>query len=249
VEVSAPPRAGAFATRAGDHRFFTVMSLVVSAVIVVGFGATYGARLRAGPGAVPTVIHLHAAAFTAWLALFVAQAVLAARGRLCAHRRLGFAGLLLAVVMLVLGVAAALSAGRLGHRGLEGAEFRTPAGFTLFSLLAVLAFFTLALAALWLRDSPQAHKRLMLLALTGALLPPGLSRVPGLSSRVEWLAALSVAFLLAGPLYDLLTRRRLHPAYLWGAPPIVLTLPPLVARLAETDAWQRFFVALVDRGL
>lgn len=222
------------AARSIEHRFFTVMSIAVSGVILAGFTSSYGARLRADPHAVPTVIHVHAAVFFAWLLVFVAQTLLAARGKLSAHRRLGAAGAVLAAVMLLVGAAAAISAARAGHRGLVGAEFPTPEGFMLFSFAAVLAFFTLTAAALWLRASPQAHKRLMLLALSGALLPPGLSRLPWVNSHLDAGTALWSLFVLAGPVFDLVTLRRVHPAWLWGAIPLATTFPPLSAWLAQT---------------
>ncbi|MBL8913611.1 MAG: hypothetical protein JNM17_23120 [Archangium sp.] len=225
-----------FATLPGDHRFFTVMSLVASVIIVAGFGGTYGARLAAGH-TVPVVIHLHALAFSAWLVLFVTQAVLAARGRLALHRRLGWLATALAGTMLVLGVAAAVSAGRHGHRGLAGAEFESAGAFTLFSVLAVLAFFTLTAAALWFRAYPQAHKRLMLMSLLGALLPPGLSRLLSLMQCLEWLGGVATLFLLVGPAWDLATRQRIHVAYVWAAFPIAATFPPFVSWLAQTRWW------------
>jgi len=42
------------------------------------------------------------------------------------------------------------------------------------------------------------------------------SRLPFASGNPPVIGALALAFLLAGPVYDLVTRRRVHPAYLWG---------------------------------
>jgi hypothetical protein len=46
-----------------------------------------------------------------------------------------------------------------------------------------------------------------------------------------------LAFLLAGPVYDLVTRRRVHPAYLWGVLLALATIPPVVAQLSAIAAW------------
>jgi thiosulfate reductase cytochrome b subunit len=48
---------------------------------------------------------------------------------------------------------------------------------------------------------------------------------------------LALAFLLAGPVYDLVTRRRVHSAYLWGVLLALATIPPVVAQLSGTAAW------------
>lgn len=216
-----------------NHRFFTMVSLAACALIVAGFGSTYGGRVLSG-ASVPTVIHLHAAVFGTWIAVFIAQSLLVAVGRVAVHRRLGVAGAFLAVLMLVLGVAAAVSAGRQGHRGIPGGEFPTPAGFVLFSVLAVLSFFALTAMALWFRSDPQVHKRLMLLALVGPLLPPGLTRVPWLRSHLEVTSAVWLLFVIAGPCFDLVTRRTIHKAWWWGAPCVAVTFPPLSTWLAAT---------------
>jgi hypothetical protein len=47
----------------------------------------------------------------------------------------------------------------------------------------------------------------------------------------------ALAFLLAGPVYDLVTRRRVHPAYLWGGLLAMAAIPPVVAQLSATAAW------------
>jgi hypothetical protein len=52
------------------------------------------------------------------------------------------------------------------------------------------------------------------------------------------IALIVIAFILAGPAYDLLTRRGVHPAYRWSLALAVLGLPPIVALLAATPPWQ-----------
>src|SRR3954462_1649361 len=91
-----------FATTAADHRFFGVFAVAATVVILIGFSSTYGPKL-AGGVAVPAIVHLHALVFTAWLALFITQVTLAARGELKQHRKLGTAGMVLAFAMLLLG--------------------------------------------------------------------------------------------------------------------------------------------------
>jgi predicted acetyltransferase len=67
---------------------------------------------------------------------------------------------------LVLGVATAITTARLGHRGIPGVEFPDAQGFLRLNLVSILCFSPLTAAALYLRRSPQAHKRLMLMATT-----------------------------------------------------------------------------------
>jgi hypothetical protein len=216
-----------FQTEPRDHRFYTTMSLLVAVVVTTGFASTYSPKLLDGT-AMPGIIHLHAAVFAAWLVAFVVQAVLAARGHLNLHRRLGLAGVGLAGVMLALGTATAITVTRAGHRGIPGVEFPDPAGFLLLNLGA---------AGWWFRYSPQTHKRLMLTATVGGLAPPGIARLPFVAGHTPAIGGLAMAFLLAGPLYDLVTRRRLHTAYLFAIPLVILSIPPVAMAVSSTAAW------------
>ncbi len=227
-----------FKTQPSDHRFFGLMAVVSAAVILTGFGSSYGPKVLAGGAGVPAIIHLHAVVFCCWLALFVTQVVLVIRGRLALHQRLGTVGIGLAGLMLVLGVFAAITVTRQGHRGIPGVEFPHPAGFLLLNINAILAFAILVAAAWYFRRTPQAHKRLMLLATVGGLAPPGIARLPGLSGHTPAIAAVVFLFLIAGPIYDLVTRKRVHAAYGWAFVPAILTAPPVVVGLSGTQTWQ-----------
>jgi len=227
----------AFAPHPADRFFYAAMSVVAAAVIVAGFASTYGPKVLSGSPAVPIVIHLHAALFACWLGLFVAQTLLVMRGHVLAHMRLGRAGMVLAGLMLATGVAAAVHAGRAGHRGIPGVEFPTSDGFLLLNVTSVCVFAALAAAGWRWRRRPQAHKRLMLAATVAGLMPPGISRLPGVAGHDGVIAGLAVAFLLVGPVYDLVTRRRVHAAYT-GLLLAVLIVPPVVLQLSRTGAWR-----------
>jgi hypothetical protein len=195
------PRAR-FQTRPSDHRFFGVVAVVSALVTLAGFARTYGPKVLGGT-ALPGIIHFHAAVFTSWLVLMVSQVALAARGRLELHRRVGTFGALLAVVMGILGSATAIVVTRLGDRGIKGVMFPEPGGFLLLNLASVGVFVALAGAGWMCRARPQAHKRLMLLA-TISLAPPGLARL--FAGVMPPAAAMVFALLLAGPVYDLVSR-------------------------------------------
>ena len=223
-------------SQSGDRRFYAAMAIVAAAVIVAGFANTYGPKVISGSVPVPGIIHLHAALFACWLAFFVAQAVLVVRGHLRAHMRLGAAGMVLAGCMLASGLAAAVDSGRSGHKGIPGVEFPTREGFLLLNFASVCVFFALVAAGWWWRRRPQVHKRLMLAATVAGLMPPGISRLPGVAGHDRAIAGLVIAFLLVGPGYDLATRRKIHPAYA-SLLLAVLIVPPVVLQLSGTGAW------------
>jgi hypothetical protein len=211
------------------------MSIACAAVILIGFASKYVPHLQAG--GVRPIIHIHAAVFTAWLALFITQATLIRRDRIDLHRRLGTAGVVLAAIMLVVGVMVSLEVTRAGDRGIPGVMYPEPSGFLLLNLMAVGVFAALVALGWLCRNNAQAHKRLMLLATIG-LTPPGIGRLPLVAPHAPAVALVAFAFFLAGPIYDLVTRRRIHRAYL-GVLLLVLGAPPVVAGLSGTAAWHR----------
>jgi hypothetical protein len=234
-----------FETEPRDHRFFGFISVLAALVILLGFGNTYGAKLVGGVRVDPAIIHLHAAVFTCWLLLFVAQAALARMGRIELHQRVGAAGLVLAGFMLILGVQTGLAVARAGHRGIPGVMFPDARGFLLLNLASIFVFVSLALAGWLMRGRPQAHKRLMVMATVGGLGPPGIARLPLVAGHLPAVALIAIAFLLAGPIYDLVTRRRVHPAYIVGFAVSMLGTPPVVELLSTSGAWQSIAAQLI----
>lgn len=235
--VSPSPRIAPFRALPTDHLFFSGIALAGAVVIVGGFANTYGPKVMSGNPQVPSVIHLHAAVFATWLVVFVTQNVLVLRGRIDVHRTLGPWAVALAGVMLIVGSAAAVVVTRAGSRGIPGVEFPDPGGFLLLNLMDITIFFALVLAGWYARRDPQKHKRLMLMAVMGTLIGPGASRLPFATGKPGVIAPIVLAFMLAGIVYDLVTRRRVHPAYYWSVPLTAVALPPIVEALAATPIW------------
>lgn len=234
-----------FQTLPSDHRFFTLMAIVTAVTILAGFSRTYLPKVVTGAPPVPLLVHIHAAVFASWLVLFVTQTALVFSGRTAVHRRLGIAGVVLAALMLVVGSTTAIAVARLGHRGIPGVEFPDAQGFLLLNLSSIIVFATLVGAGWYFRRNAPTHKRLMLLATVGGLVGPGVSRLPFASGKPPVIGVLALAFLLAGPVYDLVTRRRVHRAYLWGGLLALASIPPVVAQLSATAAWHSLAALLL----
>jgi hypothetical protein len=155
-----------------DHLFFSAMAVAASVAILAGFCRSYYLKAFTLAPPLPLFVHVHAALFTSWVLLFVTQTPLAARRRLALHRRLGVAGAILAALLVVVGVATAILAARAGYRGIPGQEARDPQTFLIVPLRDITLFAVFAAVGLCLHRKAQIHKRLMLLAVTGALIPP-----------------------------------------------------------------------------
>lgn len=234
---------------AHDRIFFGGMAIAMALAVLIGFARTYylssffGTNATISGGPFSTVVRVHALLFTAWVALFLVQTSLVATHRVALHRRLGLAGGVLAAAMVVAGVATALATARRGG----APPGVSPLAFLVVPMGDMLLFTVFVSAALWLRRNQQAHKRLMLLAYT-AILAAAVARFPGVLERGPlWFFGLTFVPVLAiAALYDLRTRRRVHPVYLWGGALLIASVPLRLA-LAGTAAWQRVAEVLVGK--
>ena len=224
--------------------FYGVMSILAAVVIVAGFGNTYPSHVMSGQPISP-IIHLHAAVFLAWLVFFIAQTVLIRQRKIKQHQQVGNAGMVLAGLMLVMGVMTTLTVVRLGHIGVPGVEFPDPEGF-LWLNVDVLVVFGVLVAAGWVfRKKPQAHKRLMLMATIGGLMPPGISRLPFVAGHTPAIGVIVVLFVLTPLIHDLVTRRRIHPAYVFAFVVCIFGFPPVASALSTLPAWHRMAQAMI----
>lgn len=159
-----------------DNLFFSAMAAVALIVVWVGFARTY---FLAGLFRAPLpnrLVHIHGAAFTLWIILFIAQISLVAAHRVDLHRRLGPLGFVLAIVMIMLGTATASE--RLArHLAQPGRDATQERAFYTVPLGDMLMFSTFVYLGYRNRFKPAVHKRLMWFA-TLSLLDAGFDRWP-----------------------------------------------------------------------
>jgi hypothetical protein len=219
-----------------EHYFYSAMSVLCFLFVVLGFGNFYGSHLIATEK-IPAVIHVHAAIFFIWILLFVTQAVLIFKKKISLHMKTGQAALVVAAAMLLSGFFTARFAAQTGHTGIPGLQFPASEGFLLLNLASLLLFIILVTTGWFFRNTPETHKRLMLMASAAGLAPPAISRLPGISGVTPAIAGFVMIFILAGPVYDLIVYRKVHKAYLFSLPLVAFILPPVVAQLSSTELW------------
>jgi hypothetical protein len=126
--------------------------------------------------------------------------------------------------------------------------FFTPAEMLTADVCDILLFAALFVWALLLRHRREWHRRLLLSA-TVLLTWPAIGRLGnvqhfGFSMVVPLSIAILIALALVGPVHDLVTRRRVRPAYLWAVSLIVLA-QPLHALLATSGPLQAVVIAFL----
>jgi hypothetical protein len=156
------------------------------------------------------------------------------------HRSLGYASVALALAVVGTGLVIGLIGARDGWTGPQlTRDFEGGLVFLAVPLGDMVAFSALYGAALYYRRVPEVHKRLMILALSGAMMPAAFFRLPLLPAL-----GLVILFQLAGPLYDRLSRGRIHSVYKWGVPLLIVSVP-LRQLLGQTELWRRFALWLL----
>lgn len=219
--TGAPSRRAFPVRRPSDDNFFLLYVVLIWLAVLAGFVPDVIRHLRTNAAPYPISVHLHAFVSVGWLALLTSQTLLIRNRHVRLHRKLGIGGAVLAGAVVLLGFWAALSVQNLA---LGTPRSRPP--FLSVELSNIIEFGGLAIAAVSARKLPSAHKRLILLA-TLSLTPAAFNRAIGRSLHmllgdgiwqtcVQVFAATDLMVLGIG-LYDLCTRRRLHPAWIIGA--------------------------------
>jgi hypothetical protein len=220
--------------RHADHVFFTGMAVAAAIIVFAGFAPTYYLRSRELPPLSP-LVHVHGLAFTAWFLLFLGQTGLIAAHRSDIHRRLGIIGTVLAAVMFVLGVMLSLDSLQRG----VAAPGLDPRGLLSIPLGSMIVFAILVTMGVAFRREREAHKRFMLLATINLLSAPIGRIVLLLHGPVLTLFLFTDLFVAVAILYDLMSRRHVHPVNVWGGS-LVVVFKPLLVLVANTPAWLAF---------
>ena len=227
-----------------DRRFFSGMSILITVVAFVGFGPTYFLKTFYGTPALPSqLVHVHGILLTSWIALFLIQTALVASNRTDLHRRLGGAGAVLALTIFPVSLAVAITAARNGSA--SAPPNIPPLTFMAVPVMDLLLFTSFVAVGFYNRRRPEAHKRLMLLG-TFALLSPAVGRFflpphgilvwvpPFIGFIID--QGFGHVLVVACMCYDFATRRRVHPAFLWGGL-ILMVLQQGRLTIGGTGVW------------
>ena len=228
---------------AASHPRDGAMVLFYVAAVWAGIAFGFGFGVLRHPS--PLFVQVHAAVFVGWLVAFTAQVLFIRSRHPRWHRRLGMVMAAGTVLVVCTGVATAYLSHHL-HAG-------TPLAFPQVLSVQVgnlFAFASLIAAGVWCRKDAAAHRRLMLLAMLQL----------SISGYVRWLSDalngmvhfgnagqdfgqtffmmhfVNVLLVLGMGVYDLATRRRLHPVYVVAATWSIAWLA-FPAWLMVTPAW------------
>ena len=190
--------------------FWHRMAIGLAVFIVLGF-LQFALRGFVDPVAAPFWVHLHGVAMLAWLALLIVQPTLVSRDNLALHRKLGWAGAALAILITCLGIFTGIASLALNRFP----PFFSPPYFLALTTVESLVFGLMVWAAVRRRHTTAWHRRLMIGA-TIVILEPALGRILPMPLMIGWsdipigLIQLAVVGIIA--VYDRRTLGRVHPA-------------------------------------
>jgi len=233
------------AHRIGERRFYLSFAVALVVAVFLGFARTFFLRAwfpewAAAHGAPEAIFYVHGMAFAAWYLLLVAQASLITMRRTAWHRRIGVASAGLAVAIVALGVAASLTAAR-RRTGFFDVPL-PPLQFLVVPILIIALYSVFVTLAFIARQTPQAHKRYILLAsvvMVEAAVgrwPFGFMRAMSPVPYLEMPSLVTDLFLLPMLAWDLRSRGQVHPVTQWGG---LAILSSHLSRglIAQTAVW------------
>jgi hypothetical protein len=233
-----------FGRPAGERPLYTWAAIVALLVVFAGFAPTYFLKGVFGAPELTTIKHLHGIVMTAWFTLFLIQVRLVATGHVRTHRKVGMAGIALAILVLAVGLQAGIASARAGVTPLPSIP---PLVFLVMPVAELVIFAVLFSAAIVMRKRGPYHKRLMLLA-SLAILTPAMARMPFDFVRQGGppaFFAMTDLVILACIAFDTVKNRRVHPAFIAG---FVVVVAGQLGRLAVagTPQWMAFARWLVS---
>lgn len=216
-------------------------------IVLVGFTPTFFLHWLFGEPALPAHLYVHGAILTAWFCLAFIQTCLIATARTATHRRVGVAGVFVAIAVVTI---------NLVTLGLRDAPYvDAEPGRAFGNLITVIGFAILITSGVLLRKRPAVHKRLMILASLQIVLPAidRIGRIPPIYSFSESFVAGTeippqVAFAIVGGFillltvlaHDVYSERRIKLATFMGVVSLLILAPIISATLISTGIWPEF---------
>jgi hypothetical protein len=222
-----------------DRKLFIAAAIGFPLIVLAGYFKSYyfSAFFADARPIANALVHAHGIVMSAWVLYFVAQVALIRTKNVKLHMSMGLAGVVLALLVVVVGMATAYDAQLVRHAAPPGVN---PHSFFIFPASDMSIFVILFSAAIYYRKRAVEHKSLMLLTAIN-FLPAALFRIPVVSpENTVWWAFGVPALLAIGILaWHTWKHRKLNKVFATGVA-LLLIAVPLRPIISETNAWLTF---------
>lgn len=177
-----------------DRGLFLAAAIGFPLLVLIGYFKSYyfSAFFDVRPVA-NALVHAHGVVMTLWVVYFVSQVALIRSRNVKLHMTMGLAGIALALIVIVVGMATAVDAQLVRGAAPPG---ENPHAFFVLPVSDMTLFAIFFAGAVYFRKRPSEHKSLMLLTAI-AFLPAALFRIPAVPPEYAMLWAFGVPALIA----------------------------------------------------
>jgi hypothetical protein len=225
--------------RPSDRGLFLTAAIGFPLLVLIGYFKSYyfSAFFTDAPPLANTLVHAHGITMTAWVIYFIVQFALIRTKNIKLHMSMGLAGIALAALVVVVGMATAYDAQLVRHAAPPGIN---PHGFFLLPVSDMTLFVLFFAGAIYYRKRPAEHKSLMLLTAIN-FLPAALFRIPLFAPENQALFAFGVPALMAVAClaWSTAKHRKLNKIFAAGVLLIAAMVPTRFV-VAESQAWLQF---------
>lgn len=228
--------------RPSDRSLFLAAAIGFPLIVLIGYFKSYyfSTFFDVKPIA-NALVHAHGLVMTLWVVYFTAQTALIRSKNIKLHMKMGMAGIVLAAIVVVVGLATAYDAQLVRASVPPGAN---PHGFFLYPVSDMVLFIIFFAGAIYYRKRPAEHKSLMLLTAIN-FLPAALFRVAPVPDQYTVLWAFGLPALLAVIclVWFTVKSRKLNKAFAAGVLLVIVAVPLRIV-ISESETWLRL-VALI----
>lgn len=196
--------------------FYFSMTLLMAGFSVWGFSRTVDGRLLHAKPARPLLLWFHAATFSAWVVLFIAQSALVRVRKVKVHRTLGWFGAVLAAAMVVTSFPVSLVMMEFE----KTVNRRDLSAFLSILWCDMIVFGVLMALAIYLRKRPEYHRRLVFMA-SCQLMQAAFVRLNYIGTHGLFFPALDL-LIASGIVRDLIVDARINKVYLYAFPSVLV---------------------------
>jgi hypothetical protein len=228
--------------RPSDRSLFLTAAIVFPLLVLVGyFKSYYFSAFFDVPSVANALVHAHGIVMTAWVIYFVVQVVLIRSKNIKLHMTMGLAGVALAALVVIVGMATAYDAQLVRRSAPPGAN---PHEFFILPVSDMLLFIIFFAGAIYYRKRSTEHKTLMLLTAIN-FLPAALFRLPLFPPDLTIIGTFGVPALMAVACLIWLTvkHRKLNKVFAAGVLLLIAAIPLRIV-IAPSEIWHQF-VALI----
>lgn len=180
--------------RQADRRLFLISAIAFPLLVLAGYFKSYyfSAFFDARPIA-NALVHAHGIVMSVWVVYFVAQVALIRSKNIKLHISMGMAGIALAALVVIVGLATAYDSQLVRHSSPPGTD---PHEFFILPLGDMVLFVVYFAGAIYYRKRPLEHKTLMLMTAIN-FLPAALFRIPFIPENLAMPVAFGAPLLMA----------------------------------------------------